>query len=128
MLRLVRLFIVTCMSCLVASAACSVSLARSAVFLKQVVMSGCFVDKKSCSGVGPGGRVSRVLANSSSHRLARNVEREFDFRSVSMRERRCLGESVCISMRRERIAFWRILGIVFRRREFSHKTSSSESR
>ena len=99
MLRLVRLFIVTCMSCLVASAACSVSLARSAVFFNQVVMSACFVHERSYSGVGHGGRVSRVLANSPSHRLARNVDWGFGLEIVSARERRYSGESVCTSVR-----------------------------
>ena len=70
LLRLVRPFIVACMGCLVVSMVCSVSLARSAVFSKHVVMSGCFVDERSCSGLGPGGRVARVIAKSSSHRVA----------------------------------------------------------
>ena len=56
------------MGCLVVGVVCSVSLARSADFSKHVVMSGCFVDERSCSGMGPGGRVSRVLADSLSHR------------------------------------------------------------
>ena len=67
-----------------------------------VVMSGCFVDERSCSGAGPGGKVSRVLANSPSHRLARNVDRKFCVESVSVRERRCWGSllaSVCGDIR-----------------------------
>jgi len=95
-----RLFIVTCMGCLVVSVTCSVSLARSAVFSKEAVMFGCFVDERSCSGVGLGDRVSRVLANSSSHRLARNMDRGFGLESVSVRERMCSGESACKSLRR----------------------------
>ena len=91
LLRLVRPFIVTCMGCLVVSVVCSVSLARSAVFLKQVVMSCCFVDERSGSGVGPSGRVARVLAKSPSHRAAKNVDWGFGLESVNVRERRCSG-------------------------------------
>ncbi len=69
-------------------------------FSKQVVMYGCFVDEKSFSGVGPSGRVSRVLASNPSHHLARNVDRGFGFESVSVRERRWSGESACKSLRR----------------------------
>ena len=100
LLCLVRPFIVTCMCCLVVSVVCSVSLARSVIFSKQVVMSCCFVDERSCSGVGPGGRVSRALAKCPSHRLARNADQGFGLESVSVRERRCSGESACKSLRR----------------------------
>ena len=43
LLRLVRPLIVTCRGCLVVRVVCSASLVRSAVFSKQVVISGCFV-------------------------------------------------------------------------------------
>jgi hypothetical protein len=71
LVRLVRSFMEMCMGFLVVGVVCSVILARYIVFSKQVLMFGCFVDEKSCSGVGPGGRISRVLANSPSHRLAK---------------------------------------------------------
>ena len=58
LLRLVCPFIATCMNCLVVSVVCSSNLALPAV-LKQVVMYGYCMDERSCSDVGPGGRVSR---------------------------------------------------------------------
>ena len=70
MLRLVRPLIVSCRGFLVVCEVCSASLVRSAVFSKQVVTSGCFVDEWSCSGVGTGGRVARVIAKSPNHRAA----------------------------------------------------------
>ncbi len=74
------------MGCLVVGVVCSANLARSAVFLKHEFTSDCFVDERSCSDVGPGDRVSRVLANSPSHRLAINADRGFGLESVSARE------------------------------------------
>ena len=99
-MRLVCPFIATRMGDLVVSVVCSANLARSAVLSKNVAMSGCFVDERSCSGVGPGGRVSRALAKCPSHRLARNADQGFGLESVSVRERRCSGESACKSLRR----------------------------
>ena len=64
LLRMVRPFIpliATCRGYLVVRVVCSASLACSAVFSKHVIMSGCFVDERCCSGMGPGGRVARVL-------------------------------------------------------------------
>ena len=58
------------------------------------------MDKRSRSGEGTSGRISIVLVNSPSHRLARNVDRGFGLESVSVRERRCSGESDCKSLRR----------------------------
>jgi hypothetical protein len=58
------------------------------------------VDERSYSGVGPGGRVARVLAKISTHRAAKNVDWGFGLESVSVRERRCSGESACRSLRR----------------------------
>ena len=63
-------------------------------------MSSYFVDESSCSGMGPSGSISRVLANSPSHRLAKNMDRGFSLESVSVREWRCSGESACKSLRR----------------------------
>ena len=100
LLRLMRPLIVTCRGCLVVRVVCSANLVRSAVFSKHVVMSGCFVDERSCRGVGHGGRVARVLAKSPSNRAATNVSRGFGLKSVSVRERRCSGESSCTSLRR----------------------------
>ena len=97
-------------------------------FSKQVVMSGCFVDERSCSGVGPGGRVSRVLANGPSHRAAKNVDRRVGLDSMNVRERICSGECACRSLRRWKIAFWKVLGSFHRWWGFTHKISSSESR
>jgi len=70
LLRLVRPLIVTCRGCRVVRVVCSASLVRFAVFSKEVVLSGYFVDERSCSDVGPGGRVARVLAKSPTHRAA----------------------------------------------------------
>ena len=74
LLRLVCPLIVTCRGCFVVRVVCSVSLVRSAVFTKHGVMSGCFVGERSCSGVGPDGRVARALAKGSSHSAAKNVD------------------------------------------------------
>ena len=49
---------------------------------------------------GLGGRIARVLAKSLSHRAAINLDRGVGLESVSVRERRCSGESACISLRR----------------------------
>ena len=75
--RLVCPLMVTCMGCLIAGVVCLANLARSAVLSKQLVMSGCVVVERSCSGVGPGGRISRVIANSPNQWLAKNVDRGF---------------------------------------------------
>ncbi len=58
------------------------------------------MDKRISSGVGPGGRISRVLANSPYHQLAINVDRGFGLESASVREWRRLRESACINLRR----------------------------
>ncbi len=58
------------------------------------------MDERSCSGVSLGGRVARVLAKSPSHRATKNVDRGFGLESVSVRERRCLGEFACRILRR----------------------------
>ena len=84
--RLVRPLMVAYMGCLVVSVVCSANLARYAVFSNQMVMCGCFVNKKSYSGVGPSGRISRLLANSPTHRLAKNGDLGFGLESVSVRE------------------------------------------
>ena len=100
LLRFVRPLIVTCRGCLVVHVVCSANLARSAFFSKQMVISSCFVAERSCSGVGLGCRVASVLAKSPSHRAATNVGRRFGLESVSVRERKCSGESACRSLRR----------------------------
>ena len=100
LLRLVRPLIVTYRGCLVVRVVCSASLISSADFSNQVVISGCFVNERSCSGVGPSGRVSRVLSMSPNHSAAKNVDWGFGLESVSVRERKCSGESACRSMRR----------------------------
>ena len=100
MLRLVRPLIMTCRGCLVVREVCSASLVRSAKFSKQVVIPGCFVDERSCSGVGPGGRVARVLVKSPNHRAAKHVDWGIGLGSVSVRERRWSGGSACRSLRR----------------------------
>ena len=68
--------------------------------LKHVVMSSCFEVERSRSGVGPGGRISRVLANSPNQRLGRNVARRLNLNSVSVKEWKCSGDSACRSLRR----------------------------
>jgi len=73
LLRLVRPLIVTFRGCLIVHVVCSSSLVRFAVCSTQVVMSGCFVVERSCSGMGPGGRVARVLTKSPNHRAAKHV-------------------------------------------------------
>jgi hypothetical protein len=50
-------------------------------------MSNCLKVARSCSGVGPGGSLSSVDANSASHRLASGVARGSGLESVSVRER-----------------------------------------
>ena len=43
--------------------------------------------KSSCSGVGLGGRISRVFTSSLNQRIARNVAQGYGLESVSVRER-----------------------------------------
>ena len=59
--RLVRPLMGTCMGYLVVGVVCSNNLARSSVFLKQVVISSCLEAERSCSDVGPRGRMSILL-------------------------------------------------------------------
>ncbi len=63
-------------------------------------MSNCLEVDSICSGVGLGARMSRVLASSINHLLARDVARGPGLESVSVRERECLGDSACKSLRR----------------------------
>ena len=86
LVRLVRPLMVMCMGFLIVDVKCLANLARSAVFSKKVGISSCFLDERSCSGVGLGGRMSRVLANSPCHRLAKDVDRGFGLESVSVRK------------------------------------------
>jgi hypothetical protein len=66
----------------------------------QSIMSSCLEAERSCSSVGPGDKISILLANSSSQRLARNVARGSGLDSVSVRKKKCTGESACRSLRR----------------------------
>jgi len=100
LLRFVRPLIVTCRGCLVVRVVCSANLARSAILLKQVVISSCFGAERSCSCVGPSGRVARVLAKRPSQRAAKIVDWGSGLESVSVRERRCSRESAFRSLRR----------------------------
>jgi hypothetical protein len=100
LLRLLRPLIMTCRGCLVVCVVCSASLVRSAVFSKQVVISSCFVDERSCSGEGPSGRVARVFARSPNHHADKHVDEGFGLESVSMRGRRWSRESACRNLRR----------------------------
>jgi hypothetical protein len=118
---------VTCMGCLIVGIVCSINLTRSAVFSKQVVMSSCLEAERSCNGVGHGDRMSRLLANSPSQWLARNVARGSSLESVSVRRRKCSGKSARRSLRKYINAFFRVSGILFRRWGFAHKISASES-
>ncbi len=63
-------------------------------------MYNCLEVDRSCSGVDPGGRMSRVLANSTSHRLSRDVAMGSGLESVSLRERKCSGDYACRSLRK----------------------------
>ena len=126
---LVRPLMLTFMGCFIVVVVCSVSLVRSAViFSKQVVVSNCLEAERSCRGVGLGYSVSRVLANSLNQRLARSLARGFGLEIVSVRERKCSGESTCRSLRRWRIVFGRVLEIIYRKWGFAHKISAYESR
>ncbi len=48
--------------------------------------------------MGPEGRMSSVVANSINHLLARDVARGSGLESVSVRDRRCSGNSACKSL------------------------------
>ncbi len=54
--RLVRPLMLTCMVCFVGGV-CISDLARLATLAKLVVVSGCLEAMRSCSGVGPLGRL-----------------------------------------------------------------------
>ncbi len=58
-------------------------------------MSNFFEVDRSCSDVGLGGRILRVVATSTNHLLARNVARGSSWESISVRERerKCSGDS-----------------------------------
>ncbi len=74
--------------------------------------------------------MARVLANSTSDQMANDVARGSSLESVSVRERekKYLGDSAGRSLRKYRIAFWRVLRIIFRRWGFAHKISASEKK
>jgi hypothetical protein len=63
-------------------------------------MYNCLKVDMSYSDAGPWGRMSRVLANSTNHRLATNVARGSGLESVSVRERKRSGDSACRSLRK----------------------------
>ena len=78
--RLVRLLMMKWMSCLIVDLVCSANFSRSNVFSNQVFMSGCLQVERSCSGVGLGDRISRVLTDSPIQSLARNVALDLAWR------------------------------------------------
>ena len=95
-----RPLMLTFMDCFVGEVGCC-DIARLATYAKLVVMSGCLDAVRSCSGVGPLGRLFTEF--SSKHcrqRLAIMVNSDSGLESVSVSESRCSGELVCASLRR----------------------------
>lgn len=79
---------------------CISDLARLATLAKLVVISGWLEAMRSCSGVGPLGRLLNESASKTCQRLAIRVDRGSGLESVSVSESRCSGESACRSLRR----------------------------
>ena len=75
-------------------------LARLSILAKLVVMFGCLEVVRSCSGVGPLGRLVKDFPSKACQRFAMRVDRGSGLESVSVSESRCSGESACKSLRR----------------------------
>jgi hypothetical protein len=91
--HLVRPLLLTCMCCF----ACGVGsgdLAHLNTLVKIVVVSCCLDARRSCSGVGPLGRLFIGFPSNPCQRLAIRVDRGSGLESVSVGESRCSGDRV----------------------------------
>jgi len=68
-------------------------LARLAILAKLVFMFGCLEALRSCSGVGPLGKLVIEFVSKACHRLAIRMGRGSDLESVNVSEITCSGES-----------------------------------
>ena len=83
---------------------------RSTRFFMLVVMSRCLDESRSCSGVGLGGRFMSDVSSIVCHLVSIGVVRGSWVEELCVRIFRCLRDSACRSLRKQRSLFRRVLG------------------
>jgi len=78
----------------------------------MVVMSSCLDESRSCSGVGPGGRLVSGVDSIACYLVAMSFVRDSGMSEFRVRFFRWSGDSACRSLRKYRNTVYRVVGIL----------------